>query len=133
MTNDWAEQSERDYIQFCADILITGVEGGIDYWIEGIDDYRWDCDGKDVQVYITWAHDDNSNKSYYERMFLNWETVHNGLKHILSDTNYDTLAYAYGWRQRWIEAIINRNAGEFDVSDADEIIQAGIFEKKIYG
>lgn len=132
MTNSYQEEQEREYIQFCADILITGIEGGINYWVDRVDDYRWDCPGHEVQAYIVWQHNPDYKDSYVERTFVNWETIHNGLKKIFAELDYDKFVNAYGWQKYWLENIATLNAGAFDVDDADEIIQIAVLNRRVY-
>lgn len=125
------DEREEVYGQFCSDIVVTAIEGGINYWVDNVNDYQWDCMWSMVQAYINVPEEHIVPSEGVEktRYFINYETADAGLRVIMKNVDIFT---ATGWENRVAKAIVNLDAGDFDASDADTIIQVGLFGKQVF-
>lgn len=122
---------------FYSDIVTTAIEGGINYWAE-VHQYAWFSntlsggtaapgpDGGDNAEAVIAAMDDDDEQRH--------------------QVTPDTIARAYTilaagevkylgeeTRKRYLKARREVEAGDIDASDADNIVQLGIFGELVYG
>ena len=104
---------------FLADVLCTGVEGGINYWalIRNISRNESlgivSCSVKDFE-------DDDG-----EFVEISTDTIAKGIELYLSNSDNFT--------KRLYQELLCGNAADYDIEDADLIIQLGLFGNIIYG
>lgn len=114
-----ARTPERE--QFLADVLITAVEGGVNYWAH-TSEYRWLGGPKRTRVVLCDMEGDEKEH------FVTIETIAEGLA---------TIRKGSGLNKSIMAAILlgdtNNDGGEIDSDAADCIVQAGIFGEVIYG
>lgn len=128
---------------FYADIVITAIEGGINYWAQ-VHSYAWHSPnisggtadpapgGGDNAYAVISATDDGDG-----------EGDDDGTTHAVT---VDTIAHAFTIlaagpvqylsdqaRRRYLAARRELDAGELDAGDADNLLQLGIFGQIVYG
>ena len=121
MTTRTAERAD-----FLSLVVITAVEGGINYWAE-TDRYKWNEQSgnfKDASVVVR----DLEGNLPAEWTPVTLETIEAGLSNIRKDTNSQSYL---------IPSILNadrtNDAGNIDADAADFIVQYGLFGKAVYG
>ena len=124
------EEKFEQYQTFCADIFVTAIEGGIDYWLDTVTEYQWDCMPEYVQAKISWAHYPDDGDSYYESKLVTWEVINDGIKKLLEDVDPTTI---FGWKEYLLKAVVTNDAGMLDANDADSIFQHGLFDRAMFG
>lgn len=116
-----AKRSEKRE-QFLQDLLVTAVEGGIDYWanFQSIVKITKEDD------YIGWWYEsvniiDEDNESYV----INHETIVKGINLLVKRNAERDKALILANRT-------NGDEGDFDALDADKIVQFGLFGELVY-
>lgn len=113
----------REGEEFLRDIFITALEGGIGYWAT-CEAYQW-------QVWpfhaVISADDDGTEHNYV----IDPPVIMNGIRRILSGECLEWVSSDL--RATLLEATITLDAGDIDANDADSIVQAGVFNRIIYG
>jgi len=117
----WSELSNRD--QFYFEIMITALEGGVD-WALGVEDVvrRGTGAGAYYESYVLMEEDGR-------RHSVTPKTIRDGIKKMLSPgfrINKDL-------RSALFRANIEGDSGEIDSDLADYIVQVGLFGELIYG
>lgn len=120
--------SKRD--RFYADIIITAVEGGTNYWAYSRE-YSWAKDDEDptltrAQLCDMEAYDTDEEKWHN----VTTSTIAHAYYTIRKDSNLGISSQA---RARFGCAFEDLDAGDLDANDADTIVQIGLFGKVIYG
>ena len=106
---------------FLGHIIMTALEGGIQYWGEIGYQYEWAGREDDVVAHVI---DDDDGRGYE----VNIETIRRGISLILiGDVKYNA-----DLRESLFQACASRDAGEIDQSMADDILQAGLFREIPY-
>ena len=110
---------------FLANILVTIVEGGSDYWAN-FEDYKW-------------SEDDQHNMTGASVAIFDREEPQNGWK----DVTLDTIALGIGIIRQHpdsiaaakeiLEASRENDAGNIDSCAADGIVQMALFGELVYG
>lgn len=129
--------SERE--EFLADVITTAVEGGTGYWA-AVTHYQYEYDGilclavgkgaegprKGEGTRATIVDEDDG--ATHE---ITVETIARGIGLIArGECQYAT---AEDYVRRIAAASRENDAGEIDAGDADNIVQAGLFGKLVYG
>lgn len=114
--------------QDLSDILCTAVEGGIGYWSTITRGLRTpDLDYIEVDLYET----EEEEGAIYE---VTLNTIARGMQLIIKHHNCIECTPRCGLQaDGTYEAIITGDVGMIDSSDADNILQAGLFDEIIYG
>lgn len=112
------------------DILVTAVEGGINYWCSVV---RWD--GSKAVGYEIEASEDKPVKHT-----ITVATVRKGINILAKGGGYDA---PYGqpketpqwWKDKWREAYEGCATldWDYDAADADVIVQVGLYGEVVYG
>jgi hypothetical protein len=116
-------KNKRDGLLF--DIVVTAVEGGVNYWAQ-VMDYRWSDDGE----YYAFAHlqDCEDDKIYT----LDFKLIRKGLALICNPKNRTP-----DMNPEILKAILAANrtndAIDIDSECADVIVQVGLFGEIVYG
>lgn len=107
-------------------VFVTAMEGGVNYWFRARV-YRWNANGKDdlygFHAYGVPLEEDN------ERL-VDRETVLRGIAAVCGD---DDIGLHERWRDQIRRAVGSGDAGDIDADLADNIVQAGLFGKVVYG
>jgi hypothetical protein len=113
--------------EFLADILITAVEGGINYWAQ-VESYTHSRGPEYTRAMLTPADEDPRDWPA-KHIVLDTTVILKGLQRVLN------LEVGCGEEVlNWIISGTNNNdAGEIDADAADVIVQAGIFGRLVYG
>jgi len=111
------------------DILVTAVEGGINYWFSVA---RWD--GSKAVGY----EDDGEDKPAKHTITV--ATVRKGINILAKGGGYDAARGRYEetpqwWKDKWREAYEGCATldWDYDAGDADVIIQVGLLGEVVYG
>jgi hypothetical protein len=109
--------------EFLFDVFIIALEGGIGYWayVEG-----YNNNPENYSAVVVDAEDDGA----FEKSIINQATIVKGINLIVNDGNFKIND---GIRQRIMLANIQNYAGDIDATDADCIVQAGLFKDLIFG
>lgn len=120
-----ARSEERE--EFLADIIVTAVEGGINFWA-AVSVYKWD--GLPPREWHAVVHQLNDDESDYVEtgVKLDIEAVARGLKLIIDGKLVNETMLTCIRR-----ADKENDAGEIDSYDASAIVQAGLYGEVIYG
>ena len=126
------------------DIVTTAVEGGIGYWSE-CEWYRW-TDPTDESPNTTTVDARAKIRSIAGDVtvvkagwpiphgpgpwVVNWSTVENGLRRIV-DRDSDFKHVSNAWRARVVSELFGGDP-DFDASDADMIVQIGLFGDVVF-
>jgi len=107
--------------EFLADVMTTAVEGGIGYWSR-VRGYKWDCPPAEATVEV---------QSIDDRKWavVTIGTIAKGIGKVFRDE----VKINPELRKRIIRASVQNDAGELDASDADAVLQVGIFGEVVYG
>lgn len=118
--------------EFLTDVLITAVEGGINYWAQ-VSDY--DPDAGTVTVWELDGNDDGSDRPFVVTL----DTIAKGIGVLKRDgklppeeQRFPGVRQGY-WLQFWLADRTNSEDGDYDAGIADAVLQAGIFDDLIYG
>ena len=122
--------SERESMY--RDILITAVEGGVNYWAS-VSEYKIKCDdetGEIVSVTATLA-DEDEDKEYA----VDVATIRKGMSLLHKGGGHYRKPAPEWWVKKWRKAYRGCATGEwdYDACDADCVVQAGIFGEVVYG
>lgn len=114
------------------DVLVTAVEGGISHWaaVEACTMTEHPTEGEWYEHLEVRDRYESDSK----RFNLNVETVLIGFRRLL-EMNQHELAKAYTnerFQGRMLAAIVEQDAGNIDASDADDLVQLGLFGKLVY-
>lgn len=115
--------------QFLADVLTTAVEGGIQYWIDTVDEYRHKgLAPRDYFAVITFENPkDDGPSRLTERITI--DVVAKGIGILDKDQ-----AFHFGYfNEFWKANRTNGNEGDFDASVADCIVQCGLLGEVVFG
>ena len=116
-------------VDFLSSIIVTAVEGGIQYWAD-VKDYIWDDDDDHnlthASVTIRSNEGDDTLSEWTPVMM---STVELGVNRIKGGE----LRINHEFRKIVALADIDSHAGEIDSEIADCIVQAGLFGKLVYG
>ena len=130
-TYEQLSQRERFYI----DILITAVEGGVNYWAT-VNGYRW-SDGNGKQIANTRAVliEDTEGEPKH---VLNLATIAKGMSLLHKGGGFSKnkkVETPEWWVKKWRTAYRDCATGDwdFDACDADVVVQAGLFGEVVYG
>lgn len=110
--------------EFLNDLLVTALEGGINYWAHITDaDHRHDTQGRiDGYKSATIREKENGGQEYVVTI----DTMATGIRRLLDH-------YGPGVGTRLREANrTNGESGDFDALDADQALQWGIFNTGVY-
>lgn len=122
--------------QFLHDVFTEALEGGINYWA-GIAKYRWSLGAPDYAVdldgFYAVVQDAESDTEYR----VTRATIQKGVATLrqwsrephVEGTNRCHPSYT----KRILAASAMNDASEMDASDADIVVQAGLFGEIIYG
>lgn len=113
------------YKAFLFDIFVTACEGGINYWAS-IHKYKWrdSGGGTDFETFEARAVDEHDG----DTVVIDKEVIHRGLQRILNDAKLPSL-----YAEKLIERIENLEASNIDATDADTIVQIGLWGEVLYG
>ena len=109
--------------EFLADVVITAVEGGINYWVDAIEDYVWQEDGQEI------SHPRASIKPMDEERWrpIGTNTIKIGIHRILNSEVVNPQL-----RSQIFRAVADANAGDIDAPVADAIVQVALFDDIVY-
>ena len=122
MTMTRKRSPERE--QFLNDLLVTAIEGGINYWAWITDaEQTHDKQGR-VTGYksVTIREKENGDQTYT----ITIDTMATGINRLLKRLSYDIAADLH------LANKTNGDDGDFDALDADQIVQHAIFDKSVY-
>jgi len=106
-------------------ILTTAIEGGINYWAF-CQEYQWcDEDGNDLPEVTATIKDLEDGRVHY----LDQSVIARGLSRLAREIEMSTHGRRY-WRTAYKDAATNDF--DFDVADADRIVQVGLFNEIVY-
>jgi hypothetical protein len=133
MTTPTTTRRSPERVQFLKDVLITAVEGGINYW-GAVADY--DPDAGTVTVYEMEEGEFDPGTGYveypdnYVPHKVTIETIAHGIAVLLEQRKgHDPKNY---WHQFVIANRTNGEDGDYDAGQADDILQAGLFDTVVY-
>lgn len=116
--------------EFLKDVLITAVEGGINYWAQ-VSNY--DPDAGTVTVWESEEAIRDGGDIYpdtYSPHRVTIDTIAHGIAVLLEQRKgHDPKNY---WHQFVIANRTNSEDGDYDAGIADDILQAGIFGSVVY-
>lgn len=122
-------------IQFLSDVLITAVEGGINYWTQ-VSGYDPDNGDPELRGVTVWPDLDDFEDGQLQTnvpgggIRVTLETLAKGIGILDRDTEH----YHHGyWMQFWLANRTNGDDGDYDAGIADCILQAGVFGEVVYG
>jgi hypothetical protein len=120
-------------IQFLKDVLITAVEGGINYW-GAVADYDPDAGTVTVYEMEEGKWDDATGYVEYPNDYIpsrvTIDTIAKGIGILLEQRkDHDPKSY---WHQFVIANRTNSEDGDYDAGQADDILQAGLFGSVVY-
>lgn len=109
--------------EFLADVLITAVEGGINYWVDVIEDYVWQENGQMI------SHPRASIKPIDEERLrpLGTGQIKIGIHRILNSDLVNPQIKSQIFR-----AVSEAFAGDIDATAADAIVQVALFDDIVY-
>jgi hypothetical protein len=112
--------------QTFADILVTGVEGGINYWCDVLA-YKWECQPSETFAKLD-EHDEEDGQHT-----ITSDTLARAAEVMLAKPDV-FFPSAYGNARELALAILT-DAGDldYDAGDADCMIQIGLFGTVVYG
>jgi hypothetical protein len=133
--SDMARQRSDERNQFLTDVLTTAVEGGINYWA-AVSGYQWDVPlgQAHVDVWETEETDDDYGTHWPDTYFphrVTVDTIAKGIGILVAERKGHSPA-SY-WHQFVLANRTNGEEGDYDAGIADDILQAGIFGKVVYG
>lgn len=106
--------------EFLDDLLITAVEGGINYWAQ-VSGYKFTDVPGEAEVTV---HDLESEHQH----FVDIDVIAKGLGRLQQDEGLRSL-----YSDLLVASRTNGEDGDFDASGADVVLQLGIFGEVIYG
>lgn len=138
--------------QFLHDIMICAIEGGVGYWsyadkiVRNADDDLW------YSEYTLYCWEGSTDPKTYDKIpdecgmstkdvpvpackghRVTPDVVAHGLTVICDTKGRPDISLHIDYRKNIREASIENEGGDIDAGLADEIIQAGVFERCIYG
>jgi hypothetical protein len=118
--------------QFLKDVLITAVEGGINYW-SAVSEY--DPDNGTVRVHEYHPDTGETENGYAkEGVLVTLDTIAKGIGVIERDSVRFRFAHVGGyWGEFWKANRTNGENGDYDAGIADCIVQAALFGEVVYG
>lgn len=117
--------------QFLTDILITAVEGGINYW-SAVSKYDPNNGTVRIHEYHPDAGETDTNGYAVEGVLVDVDTIARGIG-VLRDKSRFPFAHDGYWRQFWVADRTNGEDGDYDAGTADCIVQAALFGDIVYG
>lgn len=116
----------EELTRFYADIIITATEGGTGYWAWA-EDYHWsDKEPDTTRVTLRDMEDD--------RLYaVTLRTISRAFGLLAAREDQLPKHVSPGYAKRLLQAYRERDAGEIDSSDADNIVQIGLFGELVYG
>jgi hypothetical protein len=121
--------------QFLSDILVTAVEGGINYWARVAEPvFAPHPDNRHNRLLVAVKVTDVDGGRDFQRLDLTLKEIHQGIASLF-DVNSDT---AYAARPDIVESVrlaveTGQDAGEIDAEGADVIVQVALFGEVVYG
>ncbi len=105
--------------EFLADILCTAVEGGINYWaaISGVQR------NENLGVVCCSVKDAEDDEDEWHD--VSTDTIIKGIELYLSNNDNMT--------RRLYQELLSGNSADYDVDDADLLVQLGLFGNIVYG
>ena len=120
------------------DILITAIEGGINYWAY-VNDYEPDCDAPDYKaganchavISVRYAEDFPE----VQKVRVTEATIRKGFNILRNGGGHHVKPAPEWYHRKWRDAYRKCATGEwdYDAGDADSILQAGLFGEVVYG
>jgi hypothetical protein len=127
-SNEASEQQavNLDRATFLAEILITAVETGIDYWAD-ISEYHWHDDGEHTRATAKVKPSEANGPAAWHSLTV--ETIEKGIAKVKEPGFQinDTL------RRDILGGDTDNEAGLIDADGADVIVQAALFGEIVYG
>lgn len=115
--------------QFLKDILITAVEGGINYW-SAVSDYDPDNGTVKVHEFEPDTGETDGNGYAVEGMVVDLDVIAKGIG--VLDKKGENWKSGY-WAEFWRANRTNGEQGDYDAGTADCIVQAALFGEVVYG
>lgn len=119
--------------EFLHDIFTTALEGGIGYWSE-CSAYHWSKGGPDHEADLDFFHaiieETESGEDEPPTHRIDREVILRGLSRLFTGEYRGLHSSTAG---RIMEAAITGNSGRLDASDADCLVQVGLFGEVVYG
>lgn len=114
--------------EFLSDVLVTAVEGGINYWAS-VSEY--DPDAGTVRVH-EWHPDTGETEDGYakEGVLVTLDDIARGIGVLRRDDKLPLTGY---WHDFWKADRTNGEDGDYDAGHADCVVQAAIFGEVVYG
>lgn len=113
------------------DIFTTAMEGGVNYWAS-VTEYGWSCgDGHtpDTREYHADIRDlEDDNKLHH----IGRHVMAHGYK-LATTTHRDRIAWSSGEKPPLVITEDYDDEWDYDASDADCIVQLGLFGEVVYG
>jgi hypothetical protein len=114
----------NDTQQFLSDVIVTAVEGGINYWSE-IKSYKIRDGVAECQVRIDPRVDNSDN---------NWHILSpSGIKSGILKINRGNTELCKDYRKQIAGAWATKDAGDIDAPLADVIVQVALYGEIIFG
>jgi hypothetical protein len=110
-------------VEFLSDVLTTAVEGGIQYWADVL------IYEVGPETYATIADEDGEYN-------ITIDTIAHGISVLTTGENRGhsfTMSGMDYWKQFLLANRTNGEDGDYDADIADNILQAGIFGRIVYG
>lgn len=120
-------------VEFLSDVLTTAVEGGINYWAS-VSAYRWDTPNPD-EIGVT-VHVDDEDDWPTEGKRVTLDTIAHGIAVLKASGGPSSPGEEYPgsyWKEFLLADRTNGEDGDYDAGIADCILQAGLFDKIVYG
>ncbi len=115
--------------QFLADVFITAIEGGVNYWAR-VSDYKWkgcESDGRFSAVL-----NDSEGADFVDRV-VDITVIDKGIDAFLAWIDTRNLGPDHYYRKFVIANLTDGVDGDFDAQVADMIVQFGLFGEVVYG
>jgi hypothetical protein len=131
-----ARSAERE--TFLADIVVTAVEGGISYWAR-VGGYRWyspDTVGGSAEP--SPAGGGNAYCTVYEmdddaEPVAEYKLTIDTIAHAFTVVKRPETRISDSLRKRYTALSFGGDDVDYDASDADNLVQLGLFEELVYG
>ena len=115
---------------FLSNVLVTAVEGGINYWAD-VKNYQWNetTDRRRLTTASAEVKELTPNDLLPDWTPLTLDTIRQGIKNVKANS-FIVSPTVLGWI---LTGDRNNDAGEIDAVAADCIVQAALFGKLVYG
>lgn len=115
--------------QFLKDVLITAVEGGINYWA-AVSEYEPE------KGTVTVWEDVDDDGTFGKAHLVTIDTIAHGIQVLTTGENAGK-AFCMGSAEYWKQFLLanrtNSEDGDYDADIADNVLQAGLFDSIVYG